>query len=218
MNSVGVLILSALKNGYDIFVHTSFAFHGWPDLLVVLDDVLVDAVQRHAQRDAGAADRRLEARVGGDRVVGRDAAVAPPADAEPIRIGNALLDRFIHRAEQIDDFEIAPVAVDRLLERVAAARAAAIVDRQHDVAIGGEELAIERERVLILAVRAAVDDQAASDTSCRPCSRPASTISPCTSVPSLLFDWKSSVVASCSSSSSFSLCFVSWRRFEPSSA
>ena len=49
--------------------------------------------------------------------------------------------------------------MDRLLPRVAAAGAAAIVDRQHDVAVGGEELAIERERVLILSVRPAVDDQ-----------------------------------------------------------
>ena len=63
------------------------------------------------------------------------------------------------RAEQVDDFEVAPVAVDRLLRSVAASGAAAIVDVQHHVAIRREELAIEVERVLILAVRTAVDDE-----------------------------------------------------------
>ena len=44
---------------------------------------------------------------------------------------------------QIHDFEIAPVGVNRLLPGIAAAGAAAIVDRQHDVAVRREELAIE---------------------------------------------------------------------------
>ena len=83
------------------------------------------------------------------------------------------LHRFVDGAEQVDHFEVAPVAVDRLLKRVAAAGAAAIVDREHDVAVGGEELAIERERVLVLPVRAAVDDQQRRILACRPCSRPA---------------------------------------------
>ena len=65
----------------------------------------------------------------------------------------------VHRAEQVDDFLAAPVREDRLLERAAAAVAAAVVHRDDDVAVGGEELALEAERVLVLAVGTAVDPQ-----------------------------------------------------------
>ena len=65
----------------------------------------------------------------------------------------------IHGAEQIDDFLVAPVGEDRLLVGAAAAVAAAVVDGDDDVAVGGEQLALEVERVLVLSVRAAVDAQ-----------------------------------------------------------
>ena len=104
-------------------------------------------------------DRRLEAAVGGDRVVGQDPAVAPAADAEPIGIDEAELLDVIHRAQQIDDFLVAPVGEDRLLVGAAAPVAAAVVHGDDDVAVGGEELALEVERVLVLPVRAAVDPQ-----------------------------------------------------------
>ena len=57
---------------------------------------------------------------------------------------------FVNRTQQIDDLETAPVGENRLLISVAAAGAAAIVDRQHDIAVCGQELAIEAERVLVL--------------------------------------------------------------------
>ena len=42
--------------------------------------------------------------VAGDHVVGRDAAVAPAADAEARGIGNPLLDRFVNGADQIERY------------------------------------------------------------------------------------------------------------------
>ena len=99
----------------------------------------------------------LKRPVGRDRVVGEDAAVAPAADAEPIGIGDAAGDGVVHAGEQIDDFLVAPVGVDGLLEGRAAPGAAAIVHLEHGIAVGGEELALELEAVLVLAVGAAVD-------------------------------------------------------------
>ena len=72
-------------------------------------------------------------------------------------IGDARRDGLVHRAEQVHDLLVAPVGVDRLLVGAPAAGAAAVVHREHDVAVGGEELAVEAERVLVLAVRPAVD-------------------------------------------------------------
>ena len=75
------------------------------------------------------------------------------------RIGDAGADRLVDGAEQIHHFLVAPVGEDRLLIRRAAAVRAAIVHRQHGVAIRGEELAIEAEAIAVLAVRSAVDVQ-----------------------------------------------------------
>ena len=66
-------------------------------------------------------------------------------------------DRLVHGAEEVHDLHVAPVGEDGLLVRAPAARAAAVVDRQDDVAVGGEELAVEAEGVLVLSVRPAVD-------------------------------------------------------------
>ena len=74
-----------------------------------------------------------------------------------IRIDEAELLHVVHGAEEVDDFLVAPVGEDRFLIRAAAAVAAAIVHRDDDVAVGGKELALEVERVLVLAVRAAMD-------------------------------------------------------------
>ena len=88
----------------------------------------------------------------------------------PSRSGSArpIFCDVVHRAEQVDDFLVAPVGEDRLLVRAAAAVAAAIVHRDDDVAVGGEQLALEAERVLVLAVRAAVDAQQRRILAARP--------------------------------------------------
>ena len=126
-------------------------------LVLVLDDVLVGAVHGELERTAGAAHRALEARIARDRVVGQDAAVAPAADAEPRGIGDAFLDRPVHARQQVHHFLVAPVAEDGRLEVLAAAMAAAIVDLQHRVAVGGDPFAVEHEAVRVLPVGAAVD-------------------------------------------------------------
>ena len=148
------------------------------------------------QRAAGAARRGLEAAVGRDRVVGEDPAVAPAADPEPVRIRDADLLHVIHRAEQIDDFLVAPVGEDRLLVGAAPPVAATVVHRHDDVAVGRKQLPLEAERVLVLAVRAAVDAQQRRVFLPLRCRSRGLTISPCTSVPSLLVDVNSSVVPS----------------------
>ena len=104
----------------------------------------------------------------------------------------------IHRAEQVDDFLVAPVGEDRLLERAAAAVAAAVVHRDDDVAVGGEELALEVEGVLVLPVRPAVDPQQRRILAAG-VEVGGLTIRPWTSVPSLLVEVKSSVVPSSTS-------------------
>ena len=62
-------------------------------------------------------------------------------------------------AEQVDDLLVAPVRVNGLLERAAAAVAAAVVHGHHRVTVGGEQLPFEAERMLVLPVRPAVDAQ-----------------------------------------------------------
>ena len=122
----------------------------------------------------------------GDHVVGQDAAVAPAADAELVRIGDAHLDDLIDHRLEIVDFVVAPVGPDRSRELRAAPGAAAVVDREHRVAVGGEPLPLEREAVLILTVRAAVNPQQHRDLRARDVA--GGVVSrPWTSVPSLLF-------------------------------
>ena len=79
----------------------------------------------------------------------------------------------VHAGEQIDDFLVAPVGEDRLLVRLAAAVAAAIVHVEHRVAVRGEQLALEAERMLVLAVWAAVNAQQHRILRARRRSRPA---------------------------------------------
>ena len=118
-----------------------------PEFVVVLQDVLVDAIERHRRGHAGSADAGLEAVGAGDRVVGEDAAVAPASDGEAIGIGNTHRDSLIDAGQQIFDFEVAPVGGDRLGVVLPAAGAAAVVHVELGVALGGEPLAQEVEAV-----------------------------------------------------------------------
>src|SRR3569623_441670 len=58
---------------------------------------------------------------------------------------------------QVDDFQIAPVGGDGGLILLAATGTAAVIDVHDHVAIGGEKLPLEIERVRVLPVGAAVD-------------------------------------------------------------
>ena len=180
------------------------------DFVLPLDDVLVEAVQPELHGAASAADRGLETLIGRNRVVCGNPAVAPPADSQPIRISNALSNGFVNRTEQIHYLEVAPVGVNGFLIRVSTTRAASVIDRQHDVPLRRQQLAIEAERMLVLRIRSTVDDEQRwiSLSGLNPAGL---TIRPCTSAPSLLFDVKSSVVANCNSPTTRSLCLVSLR-------
>ena len=138
------------------------------ELVVVLQDVLIDAVEGHGRGHAGSADRGFEAVGAGDGVVGEDAAVAPAGDGEAIGIGDADGDGFVDAGEQVFDFVVAPVGGDGLGVVLAAAGAAAVVHVELGVALGGEPLAQEVEAVLVLSVGAAVDEEDHGDGRARP--------------------------------------------------
>ena len=127
----------------------------------------------------------------------------------PSRSGSAtpLLIGPVHAGQQIDDFEVAPVGVDRLLVLRAAARAAAVVHLQHGVAVGREDLADVVEAVVVLAVGAAVDpeDQSAA---CRQAQPAGLASSPLTTVPSFAVNVTSSMLENATSPTHASLCVV----------
>src|ERR1051326_813015 len=81
----------------------------WSNLVVVLNDVLVGAVERGRERRTRTACRAFEASITRDQVVGKDTAITPAADTESIRIGDAHLDDVIDAREQILNFIVAPV-------------------------------------------------------------------------------------------------------------
>src|SRR5262245_59304911 len=118
---------------------------GRADFVVVLNDVLISPVKRDGEGRAGAAGRRLEAIVAGDHVIGQDAAVAPTADAQTIRIGHAHLDDVINARLQVFDFIMTPVGEDRARELLSTTRAAAIVHGQYRVPVRRKELPFQTE-------------------------------------------------------------------------
>jgi len=65
----------------------------------------------------------------------------------------------VDRSLQVEHLFIAPVGRDRELVFLAASRTAAVVHGDHNIAVGGEELALEVERVGVLSIRSAVDAQ-----------------------------------------------------------
>jgi hypothetical protein len=131
----------------------------WPELAVVEIRVLVVAVERDVVGASGAADGRLEARVAGDHVVGREAAVAPAADPQAIGIGDALRDGVIGGGQDIVDLESSPVGEDRLLELRPAPGAAAVVHVDDRVTVCGEDLPLEGKGMCVLGGGATVNPE-----------------------------------------------------------
>src|SRR5580704_3226722 len=99
--------------------------------MVVLKYVLIAAVHRELIGTARTADRRLEATIRGNRIIGEYAPVAPTADREPRCICNTQCNEIISTRQEIFNFLVAPIGGDRLGECSTAAAAAPIVDAQH---------------------------------------------------------------------------------------
>src|SRR3974390_2207089 len=73
-------------------------------LVVVLQNVLVHAVERHRRRYASSADSRLEAVRARYRVIRQNAAVAPAGDCQPVWICNAQHNSLVYAGQQVFDF------------------------------------------------------------------------------------------------------------------
>ena len=158
-NSVGVLMRSAWKNGYEILIQSAWFFHGGPiscSYCVMYMSLPYIEIWFALPAPLIAALKRC---VGRNRVIGQDAAVAPPANAKAVRVDPGHLLKRVHGAEQVDHFLVAPVGENRLLKRIPAAVAAAVVHRDDDIAVGGKQLPLEVERVRVLAIGSAVDPQ-----------------------------------------------------------
>ena len=127
--------------------------------IVVLQNVLVHAIERHRRRNARSANTALEAIGTCHGVVGQNSAITPPRHTQPIRIGHAHRDRLIHARQQILDFVVAPVRRNRLRIILPAPRAAAIVHVQLGIALRRQPLPQKIEAVLVLPIRPAVNKQ-----------------------------------------------------------
>ena len=106
---------------------------------------MIGAVEGDGERGAGAAGGAFETRVGGDHVVSQNSAVAPAADSQAIRIGDAHGDHVLDAGLQIFDFVMTPVRKDRTRIFLPASGAAAIVHCQHCITVRGEHLALDAE-------------------------------------------------------------------------
>jgi hypothetical protein len=89
----------------------------------------------------------LEACVAGDEVIGQQAAVTPATHAESRRVGQPRGDGVVDSREEIGHLLVAPIREYAARELAAAAGAAAIINREHDVAMGCEQLPLERRPV-----------------------------------------------------------------------
>ena len=132
---------------------------GRPDLVVVLNDVLVGAVERNRKGRPRATCRGFKAGVRCDQVVSQNTAVAPSAHREAIRIGHTDLDGVVDTGEQILHFVVAPVGPNRAREFLAAAGAAAVVHIEDGISFRREKLALGAEAVGVLPIRSAVNPQ-----------------------------------------------------------
>src|SRR5579871_780651 len=103
------------------------AFPRRPDFIIVLIDVLVNAIKRKRETRACATARGFEACVGSDEIIGEYAAIAPSCYAEFIGVGDSFFDEVINSAVQVDDFFVAPVGRNYFAKRQSPSVASAII-------------------------------------------------------------------------------------------
>ena len=108
------------------------------EFVVVLQNILVDAVEAEKIAHSGAAGGCFEACGAGDHIVGEDAAVAPAADAHAVCVDLAGGDGGVYCGLQVKDFLVAPVGVDGFAVGVAATGASTIVDVEDSITVCGE--------------------------------------------------------------------------------
>ncbi len=103
---------------------------------------LILIVAPHAGIIGGARTRDggFEAGSLGNDEIGGDAAVGPTANAEFVRIGDALSNGVIDERHVVLKVLIAPIRPDGFAVVLTVAGGAARVWKEHDIAVGGEEL------------------------------------------------------------------------------
>src|SRR6267378_5609475 len=101
---------------------------------------MVVAVAADEKGATGSRDGGFEAiGLDNDEVRG-DATVGPSADAELVRVGDALLDGVIHHGHVVLKVLVAPIGVDGFGVFFAVARGSARIWKEDGVAVGGVEL------------------------------------------------------------------------------
>src|SRR6266516_1381461 len=69
---------------------------GGTNLMIVLDDVLVCAVEGNGKGSAGATGCCLKTEIADNHIVSQNGAIAPATDSQPIRISDSHLDNVIY--------------------------------------------------------------------------------------------------------------------------
>ncbi len=93
-----------------------------PEFIIVLNNVLIGAVECHGERGSGAAGGGFEPGVGGDHVIRQNGAVTPAAHAQPRWVRHARADDIIDAGFEIFHFIVAPVGENRARILLARAR------------------------------------------------------------------------------------------------
>src|SRR5713226_2808994 len=107
-------------------------------LIVLL--ILVVAVHAGEQSRSSARGGGFEPRGLGDDEISGDASIRPAADAELIRVSDALRDGVIRDGHVVLKILVAPIGEDGLAEFLAVAGGAARIGEEDNVAVCGEKL------------------------------------------------------------------------------
>ena len=134
-------------------------FPGWPDLVIILPDVLVVTIERERESHASPTGGGFEACVASDQVVGENTAVAPAPNSHLVRVGNSKLYDVVDTGVQVDHFLVAPVPGNTDCVLLAASATAPVIYIQDSISGGGEELLLHPESMLILAIGTTVNAQ-----------------------------------------------------------
>src|SRR5437870_10707570 len=100
----------------------------WTNFVIVLNDVLISAIECDGERGAGDAGCAFETRVGCDHVVSQNSTIAPSAHTQSIRISDSHLNYVIDARFQVFYFVMAPIGEDRARIFLPATRTTSVIN------------------------------------------------------------------------------------------